>query len=126
MIPELKGLSNKERLQSLRLETLQYRRKREDLHEAYRILNNIHNIDTKSDCSLCPRKSMFEFAASGTKTARKLYIQQATGKRQNFFSTRVAPLWNSLSEETLTVRTVEIFKRSLQKDIGHTAYDYDW
>ena len=129
MIPELKGLSYKERLQSLRLETLQFRRKRADLLEAYRILTNIHDIDINCDCSLCPGKKMFEFVPSGTSTrghSRKLYIQQATGKRQNFFSTRVAPLWNSLSEETVTARTIEIFKRSLQKDIGHTAYDYDW
>ena len=129
MIPELKGLSYKERLQSLRLETLQYRRKRADLLEAYRIMNNIHDIDTNCDCSICPGKKMFEYAPSDTATrghSRKLYIQQATGKRQNFFSTRVAPLWNSLSEETVTARTIEIFKRSLQKDIGHTAYDYNW
>ena len=52
MIPELKGLSYKENLQSLRLETLQYRGKWADLLEVYRILNNIRDIDTNCDYSM--------------------------------------------------------------------------
>ena len=58
--------------------------------------------------------------------SKKMYVHCATGKRKNFFATRVTPAWNSLSEATVTSRTIEQFKRNLKADIGHTAYDYEW
>ena len=130
MVPELKGLRYKERLQELGLETLAYRRKRADLLEAFRIINQQHNIDTDCSCTQCPGKAMFNPAPDTSHTTRgnskKMYVHCATGKRKNFFATRVTPAWNSLSEATVTSRTIEQFKRNLKADIGHTAYDYEW
>ena len=107
-----------------------YRRKRADLLEAFRIINQQHNIDTDCSCTQCPGKAMFNPAPDTSHTTRgnskKMYVHCATGKRKNFFATRVTPAWNSLSEATVTSRTIEQFKRNLKADIGHTAYDYEW
>ena len=130
MVPELKGLRYKERLQELGLETLAYRRKRADLLEAFRIINRDHSIDINCSCTLCPDKAMFNPAPSASSTTRgnskKMYVHAATGKRKNFFATRVTPAWNSLSDATVNSRTIDEFKRNLKSDIGHTAFDYEW
>ena len=128
MVPELKHMRYKQRLQELGLETLAYRRKRADLLEAFRILNNQHEVDQSCNCTICPGKSMFEPATitSTRGNSKKMYVHPATGPRQNYFATRVIPMWNSLSERTVNSATIEEFKRNLRTDIGHSAYDYDW
>ena len=109
----------------LGLELLAYRRKRADLLEAFRILNNQHDIDLSCNCTICPGpgKSMFEpgrvtFTRGNSK---KMYVHPATGPRQNYFATRVAPMWNYPSERTVNSATIEEFKRNLRTDIGHSA-----
>ena len=62
IIPSLRHLSYTDRLKKLNLETLEYRRKRADLLETYRILNGIHTLDLDCHCSLCPEKKMFSQA----------------------------------------------------------------
>ena len=42
IVPSLKNLTYTQRLERLNLETLEYRRRRADLLETYRILNGIH------------------------------------------------------------------------------------
>ena len=121
MIPALKDLSYTERLKSLNLETLEYRRKRADLLETYRIMNNIHDLDNSCHCSNCPEKVMFQKTLSSTTRGHsmKLQIQEATGIRKSFFSTRVTPLWNKLSEKTISSKTINTFKTNLSKELSN-------
>ena len=126
IIPHLRNLTYKERLKYLNLETLSYRRTRADLLETFRILTEQHNVDTKCYCSICPSKSMLS-PATYTSTrghSKKLQIQAATGARANFFDNRVSKIWNSLSEETVSAKNINIFKNNLFKDIGNTRFDF--
>ena len=67
MIPELKGLSYTDRLQHLKLFSMDYRRKRGDLIQLFKILNGFENIDAQT---------MFTFATSQTRGHNKNYISQ--------------------------------------------------
>jgi hypothetical protein len=119
MIPSLRNLSYTERLEKLNLETLQYRRTRADLLETFRILNNIHTLDQSCHCSQCPGKMMFSPSLNSSTRghSKKLQIQEATGIRKHFLSTRVAGRWNRLSEETVAAPNINIFKSRLAKEL---------
>jgi hypothetical protein len=126
LLPHIRNLPYCERLKHLNLETLKYRRTRADLLETYRILNDQHKVNTDCHCNLCPSKSMLT-ASHYTSTrghSKKLQIQVATGARENFFETRVAKIWNKLSEETVSSKNINIFKNNLFKDLGHTRFDF--
>ena len=81
MIPELKGLSYTERLQQLKLFSMDYRRKRGDMIQLFKILNGIENIDAQT---------MFTFATSQTRGhTKKLYKPRCVkGFRQHSFCIR--------------------------------------
>ena len=119
MIPSIKDLSYTDRLKKLKLETLEYRRKRADLLEVYRILNSQHNLDLHCHCQICPNKEMLTPTLSKTTRghSKKLQIQEATGPRKHFFEARVASLWNQLSEITVSSKNITTFKANLSKDL---------
>ena len=119
MIPSLQELSYTQRLEKLNLETLEYRRRRADLLETYRIMNNIHDIDQSCHCTQCPDKQMFtpSLATTTRGHSQKLQIQEATGIRKHFFSSRVAATWNSLPEKTINSPTINSFKNNLKSNL---------
>lgn len=125
MVPSLRDLSYRERLRKLKLETLDYRRRRADLLEAYRIMNGIHNLDLKCYCSKCPTKKIFEpsLSTSTRGHSRKLQIQESTNIRKHFFSSRVSAPWNNLSENTVTSKTINSFKTNLSMELPN-KFDY--
>ena len=67
MIPELKGLSYTDRLKHLKLFSMDYRRKRGDMIQFFKILNGFENIDAQA---------MFTFATSQTRGHNKNYISK--------------------------------------------------
>ena len=127
IVPTLRELTYTERLVKLNLETLEYRRRRADLLEVYRILNNIHNIDQSCHCSLCPDKQMFTPSLSQTTRGHpmKLQVQNATGIRKHFFSTRVTSQWNSLTPEAVNSRSINIFKNYLKNEVPN-KFNYNF
>ena len=126
LIPEIRHLTYTERLRELDLETLEYRRKRADLIETWRILTGQHHINLNCHCQKCPEKEMFSSppVKSTRGHSKKLFIHTSTGIRKHFFADRVASTWNKLSEATISSTTVDAFKTHLKKEIGHTAFDY--
>ena len=127
MLATLQDLSYSQRLEKLKLETLEYRRRRADLLEAYRIMNGIHDIDTSCYCSLCPGKQMFPPALSQSTRGHhmKVQIQHATGGRQHYFSSRTAHLWNNLSLKTISSKNINIFKNNLSQELPN-KYNYNF
>ena len=128
LIPQIQHLPYSERLKKLNLETLSYRRTRADLLESYRILTDQHLVNRHCQCSQCPNKSMLAPALNPITRghSKKIQFQAATGARQNFFETRVSHLWNNLSEQTVSSKNVNTFKNNLNKDIGHTRFDFQF
>ena len=107
LVPELKDLPYPSRLQQLGLPTLMHRRRRADMLETYRIMNNQHHINIHCHCSVCPTKQMLELSKNthtrGHKYKLRTYL--ATGARKSFFATRITEDWNKLKEATVAART---------------------
>ena len=128
LVPELKHLPYSSRLQQLGLPTLTYRRRRADLIETYRIMNEQHSMNTNCQCSLCPDKQMLDLSANThTRGHRfKLKTHLASGARKQFFTTRVTADWNSLEEATVTAENVNHFKSRLEKEWSSQELKYQY
>ena len=111
MIPELKGLSYTDRLQHLKLFSKDYRRKRGDMIQLFKILNGFENIDAQT---------MFTFATSQTRGHnKKLYKSRcAKGFRQHSFCIRSIDQWNRLSHNVIDSSTVNEFKINWTRNGG--------
>ena len=108
-VPELKGLTYGERLVELSLSSLNYRQKRYDIIQVYRIVHNIDNIDVNK---------FFLFAENvGTRGhILKLHQKQAKkGRRRNAFGIRAISTWNNLPEELVNSTKLLTFKTNLDK-----------
>ena len=118
MIPELKGLSYTDRLQHLKLFSMDYRRKRGDMIQLFKILNGFENIDAQT---------MFTFATSQTRGHNKnLYKPRcAKGFRQHSFCIRSIDPWNSLSQSVIDSSTVNEFKNKLDKEWRHIRFNVE-
>ena len=104
-IPELRGRSYEERLESLDLTTLEERRTRGDAIETYKLLSGFENIDCQH---------FFQRSTTGyslRKHSKSLFKKRSRLQiRKNFFSNRVVDHWNSLTEETVSAKSVNSFK----------------
>ena len=107
LVSALKGLSYIERLKALNLPSLDYRRKRFDLIQVFKIVHKIDNIEFDT---------FFKYAInSGTRGhCLKLHKPKATKSiRLNSFSHRTINSWNKLPEDITNCKTVESFKTKL-------------
>ena len=107
MVKELKGLSYSERLKQLGLPTLEYRRTRADVVQAYKLLKGIDKTD----------KELLTFSQTNTRGHQyKLFKPRAnTRTRGNSFSHRVVEPWNSLSADVVEAPSLNAFKSRLNK-----------
>ncbi len=96
-------------LQSLNLYSIEYRRKRGDMIQAYTILKKIDRID--------PNKFFIQTKYKGTRShSMKLFKQQFESElRQHAFSERIIDDRNSLTEKIVNSKSLEIFKGRLDK-----------
>ena len=115
LVPGLEETPYEERLASLKLPSLVFRRARGDMIETYKYLYNIY----KTDNSFLPR-------ATGRSTrGHSLKLWKAscnTRRRQHFFSQRVVDPWNSLPEAVVTAPSLNAFKNRLDKHWGRIKY----
>ena len=97
ILPELKGLSYGERLESLKLSTMHYRRKRYNLIQLFKIVHGYEDI--KPD-------KFFEF--NDNKIVKPRCEKTL---RLNSFPVRCINKWNTLSEDIVCSDTVFKFKK---------------
>jgi hypothetical protein len=109
LIPEIRHLPYDKRLRSLKLPSLQHRRRRGDMIQTYKILNEIDRIDSTLFFDIS--------AASVTRGhSQKIVKKHARlGSRQSVFSQRVVNDWNSLPAEVIDSQSVNSFKSRLDK-----------
>lgn len=119
IVPTIANLSYSERLVSLRLDTLYFRRRRADLLLVYRILNDLDSLD--SDI-------FFEISTSVTRGNNKKLIKPraSTSTKQYSFSHRVINDWNSLPNEVIMVNSVNMFKSRLSKFWSDIDFRYNF
>ena len=93
LVPELRGLSYRERLVKLNLSTLDYRRKRFDIIQVFKIIHKIDDIDMNF---------FFSFAENTQLRGHNLKLKKPRANksvRANSFALRNIPVWNSLPTE---------------------------
>jgi hypothetical protein len=110
-----------ERMRILDLPSLKFRRLRGDLIQAYKIVNGIENIDTKT---------LFQLNTnSKTRNLQNnICIRDCrTNKRKFSFSNRVAPAWSKLPVTTKNANNLNTFKNLLEKinSIQESKFEYD-
>ena len=106
LITELKDMPYGERLKSLNLPSLAYRRLREDLIETCKYTHNIYNIESKY---LLPRRSEITRGHSWKLSKQRFDLDV----RKRFCSNRVNRHWDSLPQETVNVPSINSFKNQI-------------
>ena len=110
LVPSLAHLSYEDRLSNLGLSTLEARRRRGDMIEAFKILKGFDKVGGQDS---------FLKLASSNNTSRpdtrghSLKLEKTrhrTTKRAKFFSSRIVNEWNSLPEEVIDSPSVNTFK----------------
>jgi len=109
MIPRMKHMQYEDRLKELGLWTLEERRHRADLVEAFKIVKGLSDI---------PCAKFFEIdTASRTRghCLKLIKTRFSTSHRQHAFSQRVINSWNSLDQSAVEASTVNSFKNALNR-----------
>ena len=115
LIPEIKDLSYSNRLKTLGLPTLEYRRRRADIIEVYKISQGIDKIDKNK---LFPKNENLQHTTRGH-NQRIFKKHSNTNVRKNSFSQRIVDDWNRLPEDLIVCKTVHSFKCKLNEVWKH-------
>ena len=125
MVPELRDLSYEDRLKSLKLPTLAYRRVRGDMIETYKILNS--KYDDRVSQFLCLHRDMVEQPERVRGHSKKLYKSEWKKKiRKHSFGLRIVDNWNSLPENIATAPSTNSFERRLDKFWSQQPIKYEF
>ncbi len=105
----MRHLPYEERLQQLGLHSLQRRRLLDDLITAFKIFKGLLDID--------PNLFFLPPARRGLRVHPFTVLQGASHRRRrgSAFSVRVVKYWNKLPASVVTARSVNVFKKRLEK-----------
>jgi hypothetical protein len=112
LIPSLKELPYEDRIANLNLTTLEDRRRRGDLIEVYRIMNQIDQINPDTMFNKAEYTGTRGHSQKLAKSRSHLDI------RKYFFSQRVINDWNRLPESAVSAKSTLSFKIELKKHMG--------
>ena len=109
MIPDIQHLSYEQRIDDLGLMSLEMRRFRADLIEAYRIIRGFEDIESSS---------LFEMRYGSTRGHSHMVYKShcRLNTRKYFFTQRVINAWNKLPSEAVICNSINTFKSFLSKD----------
>src|SRR5437899_2312048 len=98
IVPGCKDLSYAQRLEKLNLNSLSYRRTREDLIAMFKIIND---SDFKKFCEL--KDNTKTRSSSLSITSERCYVKS----RKNFLTRRIKKLWNSLAPKIEKIKNIK-------------------
>lgn len=110
LVKGLKHLTYPERLKALKLDSLKYRRRRNDILQVYRLFNKIDNLDI-TDFFVLNDNSVTR--GHNRKLAK---LRANTNCRLHTFTHRVINDWNDLSQATVKCKSLNSFKNALSKE----------
>ena len=113
MLPGMVGRSYEERLRDLRLFSLERRRLRGDLIEAYKMIKGLDRVDSES---LLPRMVMANTRGHSFKLRGGNYRTDVRGR---FFIQRVVRSWNALPAAVVDSPTLRAFKWSVHRHMDN-------
>ena len=115
LIPELRDRDYEDRLRTLKLPSLYYRRARGDMIEAYKFTHSIYKTEQE------PLQRETNSTTRGH--SYKLKKERCnTRTRANFFRHRITNRWNNLCDDVVTAPSLNSFKSRL--DHQWCAYKY--
>ena len=103
--------SYEDRLLKLNIEKLELRRLKADLCMTFKIIHNIVDIPTENMFTFRERP----YDLRGHKFTLELTKTKNAPISNNFFTTRIAPTWNSLPEDLVSSNTLNEFKVKLKR-----------
>ena len=111
LLRECKNMTYLQRLKYLHLHSLKGRRLRGDLIETFKIFNGYTDLSVD--------KFFMQTDSDRTRNSdRKIFIQFYKNKiRRNFFSIRVAPHWNALTNTMKYAANTNMFKNLVDNDL---------
>ena len=104
------GLPYEERLRRLGLTTLQARRERGDMIEAYKIITG--KVDVDPAIWFTPLTNREGASRSTTGQLNQARRKAKSEARLNQFSVRIVPKWNALPNEVKTQPSLNFFKNA--------------
>ena len=120
MVKGLQNLQYEDRLKSLNMFSLKYRRLRGDLIEVFKFVTGVHAGYLED---------MFEFDREhrGRCHRHKLVVKQSrTRLRHSFFSRKVVSYWNSLPHDVVDATSLMLFKARLDKHFTSKGLVYKY
>ena len=110
------NLSYEERMEFLKLPSLEYRRFRGDLIEVYKICHNLYDPITT--------KSLLTLNNSNTRNHNYKIVKPRVNSTQflRFFTNRVVNTWNNLPKEAVNAGSLNIFKNCVDKYFKELMY----
>ena len=105
-VPDISTITYPDRLQTLRLQSLVYRRVRGDMIETNKYLHNVYDVK---------REDFFPLRSAGRRGHQYTITKQYShlNSRKYFFSQRVVNQWNRLPSITVCAETVNRFKNQI-------------
>ena len=110
LISSIKNHTYSQRLAILKLDSLTFRRRRNDMIQIFRILKGFDKIDINT---------FFKMSVEGTTRGHRFKISKIranTNFKMHSFSYRTVNDWNSLSKETVQCETINSFKSALLRE----------
>jgi hypothetical protein len=112
LVPGLRNLSYPYRLIGLNLTTLETRRERGDAIQFFKLASGFNRVNWYHPNSITNSINL-EGPAGNIRSEKHRLSRQFTrncSPRENFFSNRVVPIWNSLPTAITKVNKVDLFK----------------
>ena len=114
----MKGLNYEERLCSLKLPSLVYRRKRGDILQVYKIINKDYDPQTTTSLLTITNNS-----TTRSNNNTKLFKKRTNyDKYKFFFTNRVTNTWNSLPGKVVNVNSINTLKNNLDNHFKSYVY----
>jgi hypothetical protein len=108
----LKGTTYLERCREVDLETLEERRKSQDMTQTFKILKGIDRVRKETLFTRVSRLQRTRQAENPLNMVRK---GPRTDIRQNSYSARLVEKWNSLPGEVKSLEKPDAFRRALRR-----------
>ena len=118
-LPNLRNKSYDERLRSLKLPSMQYRRLRGDMIFVYKLMQDRPSFD-----KFFALRDELVFHEGRGHPFSIMHVRCNKNCRKNFFATRVINDWNGLSLDVVSAPNINVFKNRLDKLWKEKMYLY--
>lgn len=116
VLSNISHLPYHERLKSLGLPSLEYRRERADMIQVFRIKSGLDHLDQNCFFPPPPGRTNYGGTKGRVYNSRRIYKRHSrTDLRKATFSQRVVNGWNKLPENVVTAPSLNAFKSRLNK-----------